>query len=289
MSLPAKGMTRSRQTRLRLLATALLAIITSRLLCQTMNAQEQQQPPPLDPLTTSSSKKPPPPNADLGWHFALSPYLWFAGAHGTVGARGRNVSMHASPGDLLSHANFGLMGAAEARRQRFLLDGDLLWIRLSDSTALPFPNLSAISADVRVGQLVWTSKLGYRVIDRKKLKADANIGARFWHLGQKLNFNPSQLGLNLETSQNWADILVGGRVRVPLGEKTLIDVVGDVGGWDSTAKLDYQFATLLGYKISPKWTLVAGYRYLFVDYRNGSSVFNVVTSGAVLGATFQLK
>jgi hypothetical protein len=230
-------------------------------------------------------------NANVdGSHFELSPYLWFAGAHGTVGALGRDVSMHASPGDLLSHFNFGLMGAAEFRRKRFLLNGDLLWIRLSDSQALPFPGLSTVSADVRVGQLVWTSKLGYRVIDRPKVKADANLGVRFWHLGQKLNFNPSLLGRNFNGSQNWADIVIGGRVQLPVGEKAVIDLLGDVGGWNATAKLDYQFAVLLGYKLRPKWTLAAGYRYLFVNYHGGNAfLYSVVTSGAVIGATYHIK
>src|SRR5215469_5322706 len=201
------------------------------------------------------------------WRLDLSPYIWFAGAHGTVGALGRDASVHASAGDLLSHFNFGIMGASQAQLGRFLLNGDLLWIRLSDSSALPFPGLSATSADVRVGELVWTSKIGYRVVDQKKIKADANVGARFWHLGQKLNFNPSALGLNVNTSQNWADILVGGRVQLPIGPRTTVEALGDVGGWGASAKLDYQFAALLRYKLSPKWTLGAGYRYLFVDYR----------------------
>jgi hypothetical protein len=226
---------------------------------------------------------------DTGWHLELSPYLWFAGAHGTVGVLGRTASVHASAWDLLSHVNFGIMGAAEARHNRFLLTGDLLWIRLSDSKALPFPRLSATSADVRVGQLVWTSKLGYRLIDSKRFKADATVGARFWHLGQKLNFNPSFLGLNLTASQNWADVVVGGRLELPLGPKASLMALGDVGGWNATAKLDYQFAGLLGYKTSPKWTLLAGYRYLFVDWRSRGGVYNMVTSGAVLGATYRFK
>ena len=229
-------------------------------------------------------------SADTGSHFELSPYLWFAGAHGTIGAFGRDVSMHASPGDLLSHFNFGLMGAAEFRRKRFLLNGDLLWIRLSDSKALPFPALSATSADVRVGQFVWTSKVGYRVIDRQRLKADANVGVRFWHLGDKINLNPSLLGRNISSSQTWADIVIGGRIRLPLSEKAVVDLLGDVGGWNATAKLDYQFAAVLGYKIHPKWTLAAGYRYLFVDYHGGNAfIYSVVTSGAVIGATYQFK
>ena len=268
------------------------AVILSGLLCRPVIAQEQQAAATDIQVQTPSpapGKTSPPAAEDSGWHLSLSPYLWFAGAHGTVGALGRNASIHASPGDLLSHFDIGVMGAAEARRKRFLLTGDLLWIRISDSKALPFTGLGAVSADVRVGEFVWTSKLGYRVID-KKIKADANVGVRYWHLGQKLNFNPSRLGINFNGSQSWADIVIGGRVQLPVGKKTVIDALGDVGGWNATAKLDYQFAALLGYKICPRWTLLAGYRYLFVDYRPSNlSVFNVVTSGAVLGATFNFK
>jgi hypothetical protein len=247
------------------------------------------QPQAADTQTLATASGNPGAAEDHGWHFSLSPYLWFAGAHGTAGALGHDVSIHASPADLLSHFDIGLMGAAAARRRRFLLDGDLLWIRISDSKALPSAGLGAVSADARLGQLVWTSKLGYRLIDSKKVKADANVGARFWHVGQKLSFNPSTLGLNFNGSQNWADVVIGGRVQLPIGEKAVIDTLGDVGGWGATSQLDYQFAALLGYKIHPKWTLLAGYRYLFVDYRPGSSVLNMVTSGALLGATFKLK
>lgn len=224
-----------------------------------------------------------------GWQLDLSPYLWFAGAHGTVGAFGRDASVHASVGDLLSHFDIGLMGAAQARHNRFLLDGDLIWIRLSDSSALPFPGFGATSADVRVGQLVWTSKIGYRLLEKKGLKADANIGARYWHLGQEFNFNPSILGLSATASQSWTDVVVGGRLEFPLGPKASITTLGDVGGWNATAKLDYQFAGLLNFNVHPKWTISAGYRYLFVDYRNGGGIYNMVTDGAIIGVTYHIK
>jgi hypothetical protein len=271
-----------------MLACALLSV----LLCRPANAQGQ--PEATDTQTPSPTPAPPTPPStavdDSGWHLDISPHLWLAGTHGTVGALGRDASVHASALDLLKHFNFGIMGAAEARYNRFVLNGDLMWIRLSDSHALPFPGLGATSADVRVGELVWTSKVGYRVIDQKKIKADANVGARFWHLGQKLNFNPSILGLNLSASQNWTDIVIGGRVELPVGPKTTVIALGDVGGWNATAKLDYQFATLLSYKISSRWSLAAGYRYLFVDYRQGpAGVYNMVTSGAILGATYRFK
>jgi hypothetical protein len=166
-------------------AITIAALLLSCLLCRPASALEPQ------PSATDTQTQTPGSTSgkaataeDNRWHFSLSPYLWFAGAHGTVGALHHDASIHASPGDLLSHFDFGLMGAAEARRKRFLLNGDLLWIRISDSHALPFPGLGATSADVRAGQLVWTSKLGYRVID-KKVKADAKMLWVMWAAGKQ--------------------------------------------------------------------------------------------------------
>jgi hypothetical protein len=230
-----------------------------------------------------------PPAADNAWHFAFSPYLWFAGLHGTVGALGRNVSVHASPGDVLSHFDIGLMGVAELSRKRVLVPVDLLWIRLSDSHALPFTALSAVSADMRVGQFVLTPKIGYRVFEKEKLKIDALTGFRYWHLGEKLSFNPSLLGINFSGSQNWVDPLVGGRIQASLSPKSEVTIAGDVGGWGAGSQLDYQAVGLLGYKIKPKATLQVGYRYLHVDYRNGGATYDTTTSGPLIGVTFKIK
>jgi hypothetical protein len=230
------------------------------------------------------------PNNASSFHFDISPYLWLPGAHGVVGVLGRDAGFSASPGDLLSHLDFGLMGTADASYKRFVLNGDMIWIRLSDSHALPFPGLSAISADARAGQFVWTSKVGYRLIDHEKIKADANVGVRYWHLGEKLSFNPSILGLSFNTSQQWADIIVGGRIQIPLGEKVVFNVLGDVGGWNATANSDYQIAGVLGYRLSSRWTIEGGWRYLYVDYRPTSgSIYNMTTAGVLFGATYRIK
>jgi hypothetical protein len=56
------------------------------------------------------------PRPDDRWHIGLLVYLWFPGAHGTLGTSDRNAEFRASPGDLLSHFRFGLMGAVQAQR-----------------------------------------------------------------------------------------------------------------------------------------------------------------------------
>src|SRR5262250_1688212 len=109
-----------------LIAMATLALLS----CPLVSAQGQLFVTTVQTQTSSSSAGKP-ATADDAFHFDITPYLWFAGAHGTVGALGRDVSMHASPGDLLSHFDIGLMGAAEARKKRFVLNGDIMWIRLS--------------------------------------------------------------------------------------------------------------------------------------------------------------
>jgi len=223
------------------------------------------------------------------WHFAVSPYLWFPGVHGTIGALGRDTSIHVSPGDLLSHFRFGLMGLVDTRYKRIVLPLDIVWVRLGDNKALPFPNLPVTTAKLKGSEFILTPKVGYRLVDSQIVKIDAFTGFRYWHFSESLRFTPSQLGLNFSRSQNWVDPLVGGRILANLSPKISVSIGGDVGGWNTGSVLDYQIAGILGYRIKPAVVLQAGYRYLDVNYRSGGTIIDTATSGALIGATFTLK
>jgi|GEM_PF-1189593 hypothetical protein len=232
--------------------------------------------------------------ADDAWHFAVSPYLWFAGVHGTaVGPNDNGVGFRASPSDLLSHVQIGLMGAVEARHKRLVTSIDMLWIRLEDDKAIPLPPAvgdGAIGANIHATVFFLTPKIGLRVIDEEKIKVDALAGFRFWHVGDSLNFNPPTLGLNFNGSTNFVDPLVGGRIGFALSPKIVVNILGDVGGWNTGSKLEYQVAGFLGYRIKPAITLQAGYRYLNLDYFGSRGITtNITLSGVLLGATINLK
>lgn len=226
---------------------------------------------------------------DSAWHFDVSPYIWLPGVHGTVGALGRDSSVHATPRDLISNFRFGIMGTVEARRKWLLLPLDIMWARLGDSKALPFPNLEAMNADIKAGEFILTPKVGIRLVNQEKIKINVLTGFRYWHFSEKVQFVPSNLNLNFSASQDWVDPLVGGRITGVLAPKIGITIYGDIGGWGTGSQLDYQFGGVLGYEIKPKWTLQAGYRYLFVDYRNGGSIIEMVTSGALMGISLKIK
>jgi hypothetical protein len=222
-------------------------------------------------------------------HFDLTSYLWFSGMHGLTSVGSHSASMHASIGELLSDFKFGLVGAAEVRSDRWLLNGDLTWMRLGDAKSVPISDVSTASADVRISEVIWTSKIGYRLFDGEYLKGDVNLGVRYWHLGQRFKLNPP--GIDASAFQNWADFVTGGRVQLPLGmsEKVSVEAGGDVGGWGLAADLDYQFFAGLNYKTGKHGKLLAGYRYMLIDYRRNGGVYNVITAGPVLGATWNFR
>jgi hypothetical protein len=228
-------------------------------------------------------------SADDGWHFAVSPYLWFPGMSGTVGVLGHNASVHASPGDILSNFHIGLMGAVEARKNRFVFPLDLIWVKLEADRGLPVDQ-GLTSVQVKVTETILAPKVGYRIVDREKIKVDGLVGIRYWHLSQNLSFQPSGILSNRSPSANWVDVVAGGKIEMALSEKALITVLGDAGG--GGANSDYQVAGLLGYRVGKKCILQAGWRYLDVNYRNSPPtlfVYDAHQSGALLGVTFNLK
>ena len=176
-------------------------------------------PPAADAQAQTPTNPPPQPAADSDdqWHFNFSPYLWFAGASGTAGALGHEAGFHASAGDLLSHFHLGLMAQVEARKNRFVMPVDFMWIDLQAARALPFDQ-GVDSVKLGVSEVILTPKVGYRIVDREKVKIDALIGLRYWHLGQSLNFNP-QLFNGFSASQNWVDGVAGGKFEFALAPK----------------------------------------------------------------------
>lgn len=238
---------------------------------------------------TSSALAPKSPAAmpDDKWHFGITPYLWFAGTHGTAGFNNRDVSFHASFGDIFSYLNIGIMGAAEARKGRWVFPGDFLWMKLSDDRGFPQSPLPGVtSIKLKMYESVLTPKVGYRVVDHEKLKVDGTVGIRYWHLGENLSLQPSNL--NNSQSANWVDVIAGAKIQMPLSAKAGITILGDAGG--GGANVDYQVLGSLGYKIKPNIIGELGWRYMDVNYRPSSTfIFDGAMSGILLGVTFNLK
>jgi hypothetical protein len=241
------------------------------------------------PAGDVASPEPKVTNADDGLHVDITPYLWFAGVHGTSGVLGHDAAVHASFGDIFNYVNIGAMGVVEVRYNRVIVPLDFLWMKLSDNKALPVNDV-AQSIKAKMTETLLTPKIGYRLADGKRVKVDALFGIRYWHLSTDLTLQPVQVAGGFSRSADWVDAVAGGRITTALSPKAFVAVVGDAGG--GSARLDYQVGGFVGYRVSRKCVVEAGYRYLSVDYRpNGKALFvyDVNMPGVVIGATSNVK
>ena len=264
-------------------ATVLILLFAATLFSLPTSAQSQAP-------SSTTSPQPKPVTADEGWHADVTPYIWFAGMHGTVGALGHDTSVHASFGDIFKYFNIGLMGAAEVRYNRVIMPVDFLWMKLSDDKGVPLNEAGVQSIKAKITETMLNPKIGYRLVSKERVKVDGLFGIRYWHVSTDLTLQPNQPLGGFSQSVNWVDALGGGKIEMALTPKVSVTVLGDAGA--GAANWDYQVAGLLGYRVSRRWVLLAGYRYLSVNYRpsgNNQFVFDTNMPGLALGATFNIK
>lgn len=241
----------------------------------------------LVPASLAQNKPNTPDPANDGWHVDISPYLWFAGVHGTAGIGGHEASVHASFADVADYLNLGVMGAAEIRHKRLIIPSDFMWIKLTDKRALEFDQ-GATTAKAQFKQTIFTQAIGYRVVDTKRWQVDARFGIRYWYLNNSLSVQGPTVNNGVSATANWVDAVGGGRIQLGLTPKMFISVGGDAGG--GSARSDYQVVGLVGFRVARKWVIGAGYRYMDVNYRPHSTfVYDVAQSGLLLGATWNVK
>ena len=149
------------------------------------------------------------------WHFVIAPYLWLAGMDGTVGVGDLTTDIDPSASDLLSALNFGFMGSFEARKNRFMLITDLMYISLEETQDLNGPLFSALKANLKTFML--SPVAGYRLAEKEGASLDAIVGITFWHTSTRLEFEPGLLAGRVgESSTNWVDVIAGLRGQVHL-------------------------------------------------------------------------
>jgi hypothetical protein len=69
-----------------------------------------------------------------GWSFDFTPYLWGAAMEGSVGAGALpTINIDMSFSDILDHLDAGLMGAFEARKGRWGILLDAIYMKIEDA------------------------------------------------------------------------------------------------------------------------------------------------------------
>lgn len=221
---------------------------------------------------------------DGKWHFATIGYAWFAGAWGETDVIGPvpPVDLKLPFGDVLKSFKFAFMGAAEARKDKFVLLGDLTFIHLKAKQGIGIrdPNFLKATLDSRTAEITLLG--GYRVVQKEGLRVDLLAGGRMNWFSAELELEGPNNSVDGKKKENWFDPLIAARGAVPLGGKWSASAYGDIGGLGIGSDITWQLVGGVDYRLNHKMTLGAGWRYFKVNYDHGDFLYNVHQSGPLI-------
>ena len=245
------------------------------------------------------------------WRFALTPYLWLPSLDGTLQYQrppgSGNPSVGVDSEALLEALDFAFMLAGEARRGRWSVYSDYIYLKLSASKG----NVRSVDfggggadviasgdrgTDTTLKGSLFTLTGGYRLRDDPGSAMDAIAGFRYFHVtvttdwrlsaavnGPGPGQNFAATGSVSDTEDLW-DAIVGLRGRIKLAERWSFPYYVDIGAgssaltWQALAGVSYEF----------KWGEAnLAYRHLVYDQKDGKLLQDFEFSGPMLGVTFR--
>jgi opacity protein-like surface antigen len=228
-----------------------------------------------------------------GWSFDFTPYLWGAAMEGSVGAGELPIiDIDMSFSDILDHLDAGLMGAFEARKGRWGILLDAIYMKIEDSAtasrtgAGPIGATASAGALLEVRQTTYAAALAYRVTEGRA-PLDVVAGVRYLRIEAEARIDGSffaQSGsVQRSAKKSWGDPYVGLRLQQPFAERWTLAAYGDIGGFGVSS--DFTWQALLGveYEFSKAIAGKAGYRHIAVDYDQDGFAFDMAYSGLYFG------
>jgi len=250
------------------------------------------------------------------WTFSIAPYAWLPNMNGDLrfgppppGGATPHVSIDA--GTLLEDLDFAMMLTGEARKGRWSIATDLIYLDLSSGQSrvksIDFNpgsgpvNLFHTGIDegtqTKVKGTIWTLAGGYAVVEEPRSRLDIIGGFRYFDTEATTNWQISatvtgpvgastfpRAGSVAKSITIW-DAIVGVRGRFNLGEGNwFVPYYADVGGGDS--KRTWQAIAGVGYAYH--WgDVVLAYRYLAYEQGGDKLIEDFRLGGFAFGLHFR--
>ena len=230
------------------------------------------------------------------WQFDAQIYVWAADFGGELETPLGDVPFDVPFSTLVDNLKMGFYGSFEARKQKWLIFTDIVYLNIeTDHTApeppntfLPDPSVRSISMNGGAINLVG----GYNLLVKGKSRLDLIAGVRYLDLGSELALNVTFLG---DTTTKFIPIDMGTALDAVIGVKGKYAFANanrwsipyhlDIGAgdsdftWQAIAGISYQAATWVD--------LALTYRHMEWDLKSTDGIIkNVNFSGPSFGAIF---
>jgi hypothetical protein len=231
-----------------------------------------------------------------GWQYEVILYGWYAGVDGEVNypgpLPGANIAVDAA--DIIEDLNMAFMGGFQARKNRWSLVADLMYMDVGDEvtrTLAVGPGVPAEAA-LEMDLTTWlvSGGVGYDLVQADRVTLTMIGGARYLaaDVDVKMGVNgPLPFASPARERSEAADLLdgiVGLRGTVKIGGNWYLPYHVDIGAggsdlsWQAFAGIGYQFG----------WGNVRlGYRYLSYDLDDDNLLQELQLSGPLLGIGFR--
>jgi hypothetical protein len=218
------------------------------------------------------------------WTHEFAPYVWGAAMQGKTQVGPITADVDVSFGDIVDNLELGFMGIYRATRDQHSITVDTVYMGLGATGTGP---AGFTKADVDVDQLALEVSYGYEVFDRLTLFG----GLRYNDLAAEIKvtgpLGASQAG---KASPDWVDPIIGAHYTIPFSEAWSLTLRGDIGGFGIGSDLAWQGVASMRWQFSDKVGALAAYRYMDMDYEDGSGLdyfrYDIATSGPALGIIF---
>jgi opacity protein-like surface antigen len=236
-----------------------------------------------------------------GWQFEVTPYFWGAGMKGDVQLGSLpKISTDVSFSDILDVLDFGIMGAFEARKGRWGMLFDAIYMDLEmDGTASrtgagPVGATATADAKLEMKQTLLAAAASYRALEGRS-PVDVFGGLRYVKIEASADINASFFGPAGSTSgavsrsgdKDWVDPYIGARILYPVSDRWTLVGYGDIGGFGVGSDFTWQALAGVNYHFSKSLSGKLGYRYLSVDYDKDGFLYDMASYGLYLGVGFR--
>lgn len=250
------------------------------------------------------------------WTFSLMPYLYLPSVdarlkYGPPPAGGSGANVEIDGEDILEALNFALMLQGEARKGRWLIAGDLIYldfgsqnsaVRSVDFNPGPGP-VNIATSQLNAGTqssldaTVVTLVGGYNMVNDAAATLDLIAGFRYIDVKVRTDYNltaavtgPAGTATfaragSIERSSDLFDGIVGARGRFRMGDSQwFVPFHVDIGAGSS--ELTWQGVAGVGYAF--RWgEVVASYRYLYYDEGDDKFIQKLSFGGPAIGVNFR--
>ena len=227
-------------------------------------------------------------SAEGNWQFIIEPYVYMGSLDGNAAIGRAEGDIDADFSDLLKNLKIAAMLNAEVTNDRWGIIGDVQYMKLGLKKEFSGDRFAELSSKMTI----FETEAFYRWHLGERATLDALAGIRYWNIRMYADLSGPIINPSARRAADWVDPVIGARLIVPLTERLLFRLRGDIGGFGVGSSFSWQIFAGFVYDVSKSFAVTLSYRYLDADYSRGAPntperfVFDAAMHGPQLGFKF---